>query len=70
MRAPLRTLLAVIWVACVAGAIVIFALTFGVMSWKAFAVAGLLGLVIGIPGGLWTARQIKREDPSWPPART
>lgn len=67
MKAPLRTFLVTLWVACLAGAAVIAALASGWVSWTAFAAAGALGVVLGTPAGLWTAREIKREDPNWPP---
>ncbi len=70
MLPPLRTWLVVLWVACVAGAVVIVALSLGWIGWQPFAVGAIVGVVIGVPGGLWNARYIKRKDPDWPPRRT
>ena len=66
MPAPLRSILAALWVPCIAGAAVIILLSIGWTGWPIFAVSGALGLLLGIPAGIWTARQIKREDPGWP----
>ena len=62
MRAPSRSFMVVLWVFCVAGAAVIVALVMGWLSWVSFAVAGVVGVVIGVPAGLWTARRIRRRD--------
>ncbi len=67
MFAPLRTFMVVIWVLCIAGAAVIAALSYGWVGWVAFVVSGIVGVVLGVPLGIWTAKQIKREDPAWPP---
>jgi hypothetical protein len=56
-----------LWVACIAGAAVIAALSLGWVGWTAFATSGAIGLVAGIPLGLWSARRIKKDDPHWPP---
>ncbi len=69
MFAPLRTLMVALWVTSIAGGAVILFLSFAWMSWASFAVAGVLGLGLGIPAGIWSARAIKREDPNWPPKR-
>ena len=66
MPAPLRTFMIVLWVACIAGAAVVAALSLGWVGWVPFAASGVLGLVLGIPIGLWSARRIKKEDPAWP----
>lgn len=52
MIPPLRSLLVAIWVASVAGTVVIVGLSAGYYSWSTFAVAGIVGLALGIPGGL------------------
>ncbi len=69
MPAPLRTIMVTLWVMCLAGALVIAFLSAGWVGWTPFVLSGILGLAIGIPAGLWTARKIKRDDPAWPPAR-
>lgn len=69
MNAPLRTLLVFLWVSSIAGAAVIAVLSFGWVSWVAFLISGVIGLVVGVPAGLWSARLIKRDDPNWPPKR-
>ncbi len=66
MLAPLRSILAALWVACVAGAMVILLLSLGWTGWMTFAVSGIVGILIGVPAGIWTARKIKRQDPGWP----
>ena len=69
MFAPLRTLMVTLWVSCLAGGAVIVFLSIGWVSWLSFVTAGALGLVTGVPAGLWSARAIKREDPNWPSGR-
>jgi hypothetical protein len=66
MPAPLGSILAGLWVPCIAGAMVIVLLTLDWTGWMTFAVAALVGLAVGVPAGIGTARQIKREDPGWP----
>ncbi len=67
MPAPLRTFTVTLWVACIAGVVVIAALSLGWVGWMPFALAGLVGLVLGVPLGIWNARKIKHDDPAWPP---
>ncbi|MEZ5779125.1 MAG: hypothetical protein R3E44_12270 [Paracoccaceae bacterium] len=69
MPAPLRTFMVVLWVLSIAGAVVVAALSLGWVGWWPFIVAGVVGLVLGVPAGIWSARRIKREDPNWPPER-
>ncbi len=69
MFRPLRLLMIAIWVACVTGTAVVVFLSLEWVTWIAFAAAGVLGLVIGVPAGIWSARAIKRDDPNWPPKR-
>lgn len=69
MPAPLRTFMVLLWVSSIAGAAVVAFLSMGWVTWPAFATAGLLGLVVGVPAGIWTARAVKRDDPNWPPNR-
>lgn len=70
MKAPLRTLMVALWVACVAGAVLIVFLSLASITWVAFVVSGVVGILVGVPAGLWTAKAIKRDDPNWPPERT
>lgn len=69
MFPPLRTLMVALWVSSLAGAVVIAGLSLGYVSWQVFALAGIFGLGIGVPAGLWNAGYIKRNDPDWPPLR-
>ncbi len=66
-KTRLSWLLAVLSVACVAGAAYIVALTLGYYNVWAVAVSGAIGLVVGWPLGVWLSKRIKREDPDWPP---
>ncbi len=65
MKYGWKPLLGAIWVLCLAGAALIVFLMLGWYSVWAFAVAGALGLVLGIPAGIWNARKLRREDPNW-----
>ena len=67
MPAPLRTIMVVLWVTSLAGAALVALMSFGAITWISFVIAGAFGFAVGIPAGLWSARAIKREDPSWPP---
>ncbi|KEO50542.1 hypothetical protein [Thioclava pacifica] len=67
MKSPLRLLIAALSALVVTGVVVIVALSLGVVEWQDFAMAVIVGLVLGIPAGLWTERRIKRNDPFWPP---
>ena len=69
MPMPLRSIMVVLWVVCVAGSALIALLSFGAVTWVSFAISGVVGLIVGFPAGLWTARAIKRDDPNWPPQR-
>jgi uncharacterized membrane protein YfcA len=60
-----KLLLIPIWALCVAGVVVIAGLAVGYMTWITFAVAAVVGAVIGVPAGIWNTRKIKREDPTW-----
>ena len=70
MPAPLRSILAALWVPCIAGAMVIILLSLGWTGWITFAVSGAVGIVLGVPAGIWTARKIKRQDPGWPEGKS
>ncbi|OOY09813.1 hypothetical protein [Thioclava sp. F36-7] len=67
MKKPLRLFLAALSALVVTWVVVIAALTFGFVGWQEFAFAVIVGIVLGIPAGLWTERRIKRNDPFWPP---
>ncbi len=54
-----------LWVLCVAGAALVGFFAVGWYSWAAFITAGVVGLVIGIPAGIWNTRKVRREDPNW-----
>lgn len=60
-----RLLFIPLWALCIAGAVVVAALVIGFMTWITFVVAGIVGLAIGIPAGIWNARKIRRDDPDW-----
>ncbi|MGR3323705.1 MAG: hypothetical protein ACU0DK_17445 [Pseudooceanicola sp.] len=65
MKYGWRLLYIPLWVLCVAGAALIAFLAFDWLAWQAFAVAGVIGLVVGVPAGLWTTKKIRRDDPAW-----
>lgn len=69
MPAPLRTIIASLAVTSIAGAILVALLSLGWVGWAPFAVAGIVGLLAGVPSGIRIAREIKRQDPHWPPRR-
>lgn len=54
-----------LWALSIAGAVVIAGLSIGVVSWITFVVAGAVGLIVGVPAGIWNTRKIRREDPDW-----
>jgi len=54
-----------LWAMCIAGAALILFLALAWFSAWAFLVAGLVGLVLGVPLGLWQTKQVRREDPTW-----
>jgi len=68
MKTPLRILLSLVWGICIAGVVIIAALSFGIFIWQGFALAVLAGVVLGGPAGTWTEHAIKRSDPFWPPS--
>ncbi|SEO92368.1 hypothetical protein SAMN04490248_11638 [Salinihabitans flavidus] len=65
MKYGWKALLGVLWVSCLAGATLIVFLALGWYSPWAFAAAGAVGLVFGIPAGIWNARKLRRDDPNW-----
>ncbi|MCV2868363.1 hypothetical protein OEW28_06945 [Defluviimonas sp. WL0002] len=66
MPAPLRTIMVALWVTCLAGAVLTAFFSYGWYGWVPFAISGAIGVIVGVPAGIWTARQIKRDDPNWP----
>jgi fatty acid desaturase len=67
MRAPLRTIMVTLWAACVTGAVLTLLLAMGWVTWVSFVISAVIGLAVGVPAGLWSAKAIKRDDPNWPP---
>lgn len=67
--APLRSTMITISVACVAGAAVIGGLALDWVSWPMFVTAGVVGLVLGWPLGLWVAHRMRDEPPLPRPER-
>lgn len=65
MKYGWKLLLIPLWALSIAGAVVIAGLSIGLVSWVTFAVAGVVGLVLGVPAGIWNTRKIRREDPNW-----
>ena len=45
--------------------VVIAGLALGLFTWVTFVVAGVVGLVVGIPAGLWNTKKVRRDDPDW-----
>lgn len=69
MRLGWRFLFGPLWALCVAGAVLIVCLAAGWYSWQAFVLAGVIGLVAGVPAGVWNARKVRRDDPDWDGSR-
>lgn len=65
MKYGWRLVLIPLWALCIAGAVVIAFLAMGWYSWAAFALAGLVGLAIGVPVGIWNTKKVRRDDPQW-----
>lgn len=53
----------------VAGAFVIIFFAAGWYSWPAIALAGVLGLVLGVPVSKLVSWRIKKDDPSFDPPK-
>jgi hypothetical protein len=49
----LRFLLVSLWTSSIAGAVLIAGLSMGYYGWSTFLWAGLIGLLIGVPAGLF-----------------
>lgn len=69
MRYGWRLLFIPIWALCIAGGVLVAFFSFGWYTWAAFVVAGVIGLVTGIPAGIWNTRKVRREDPDWSAGR-
>lgn len=68
---PLRMMLIHIWVACIAGAVVIAGLTMGYVGVAVFVWAAVIGVVVGVPAALlnWTylrPNKSRRIGWTWP----
>ena len=59
----LRSTVVPLSVACLAGAIIIAGLTGGYYGWPLFAIAGGIGVVVGVPFGLWNVRRMRGTTP-------
>ncbi|MBL6427029.1 MAG: hypothetical protein HOY44_05840 [Maritimibacter sp.] len=65
MKHGWRLLFIPLWALCVAGVVVIAGLALGLFTWVTFVVAGVVGLIVGIPAGLWDTKKVRRDDPDW-----
>lgn len=61
-----RFVLSPLWALCIAGALLIAFFSFGWYDWSAFVTAGVVGLIAGVPAGVWNARKLRRDDEAWP----
>ena len=59
----LRSTILPLAVGVVAGAVIIAGLSAGYYGWQVFAVAGVVGLAIGVPFGLWNVRRMRETTP-------
>lgn len=64
----LRSTVVALAVACAAGVVIIAGLTAGYYGWQVFAVAGLIGIIAGVPFGLWNVRRMRATRPLSRPA--
>ena len=69
----LRIMLVHLWVACIAGAVVIAGLVMGYVNAATFIWAAVIGLALGIPGGLlnWAylrPNRLRQIGWTWPVA--
>ena len=65
MKHGWRLMLGPLWGVCIAGTVLIVCLAAGWYTWRAFALAGVIGVVTAIPLGIWNARKLRRDDPGW-----
>ncbi|WOI31336.1 hypothetical protein R1T40_00410 (plasmid) [Tritonibacter scottomollicae] len=54
-----------LWVLCISGAALTAFLVADWLAWQAFAVAITIGLIVGVPAGIWTTFKVRRDDPAW-----
>lgn len=66
MKYGWRLVFAPLWTLCLAGAALIAFFTIGWYDWAAFATAAAIGLMAGIPAGIWNAHKVRRDDGAWP----
>jgi hypothetical protein len=59
----LRSTMVPLAIGCFAGAVVIAGLTAGYYGWQLFAIAGLVGVALGVPFGLWNVRRMRATKP-------
>lgn len=62
MLPPLRSIMVTLWASCIAGAVVVAGLVLGIVNWWLFGLAVVVGGVLGVPAGLWTARTLRQGD--------
>ena len=59
----LRSTIVPLAVGCSAGAVIIGGLSAGFYGWQLFAIAGAIGLAVGVPTGLWNVRRMRQAKP-------
>lgn len=59
----LRSTIVPLAVGCFAGVAIIAGLSFGIYGWQLFAIAIAIGIVVGVPFGLWTSRRMRATEP-------
>ncbi len=59
----LRSVILPIAVTCIAGVVIIAGLSAGFYGWQVFAAAGVVGLAVGVPFGLWNVRRMRASTP-------
>ncbi|MBR9762040.1 MAG: hypothetical protein GYB53_00505 [Rhodobacteraceae bacterium] len=65
MKYGWRLLFIPLWAMCIAGAVLTAFLAAGWIGWQPFALAAVIGLLLGVPGGLWNTYKVRRDDPGW-----
>lgn len=63
MKAPLRTTMASLWMACIAGTVVVAGLAAGLFDAQLFVAAAIIGVIAGGPLGVWNARRMRAAAP-------